>query len=386
MPEYIVRSAFSAKCPTGEQLLRKGEVLRLSSSKASALVLSGYIVDVNVGLDPLVKYEARVKVLREKVGYTANDAQIEAEQLVTSCLKRHEATKTLTPPSKGFLAEVEELNRTSTGSNPVSPIPSDTGAGEWAGYRCNIGNGCAHGCLYCYAEKMASRFDRIQSAEAWREEVSRDSTTRAVKRYSAPIMFPTTHDITPAYLPAYRAHLYNLLEAGNTVLLVSKPHLASIQAICSEFSSFRDNMMFRFTIGGLNGEVMNHWEPGAPLFEERLRCLKYAFERGYTTSVSAEPMLGGRHETVKLYYLLEPFITKEIWFGKMNNIGGFRASEVAEVARHATELTALQTNDEIMELVGSLDGKPKVQWKDSIKELIAKRTGATTNVNGGLIK
>jgi len=222
---------------------------------------------------------------------------------------------------------------------------------------------------------MAVRFGRVADSEAWQEENLRDASTAGCKKYDSTIMFPTTHDITPAYLPAYRVHLFNLLEAGNTVLMVTKPHFESIQAICSEFSTFRDNIMFRFTIGGLNTEVMSHWEPGAPLFEERLQCLKYAFEQGYTTSVSAEPMLGGRDEAVKLYYLLEPYITREIWFGKMNNIGGFRTSADPEVARYAQELLELQSNDEIMELVGNLNGLPKVEWKDSIKEIIARRAG-----------
>ena len=372
MPNYVIRSAFTAKSPTGDREMRKGEAISLSSSKASSMVQSEHLVDAHVGLNLLDKYEARVKVLMKELGYPGKEAMSQATQMVSSFFKRHESSKTVTAPSEEFLAEVEAFNRTVTGKNPINKELSSTGVGEWAGYTCNIGSGCSHGCRYCYAEKMAVRFGRVVDSDAWQEETLREVSTGGCKKYDSTIMFPTTHDITPAYLPAYRVHLYNLLEAGNNVLLVSKPHMESIQTICSEFSSYRDNMMFRFTIGGLDAEVMSHWEPGAPLFEERLQCLKHAFEQGYTTSVSAEPMLGGRDEAVKLYHLLEPYITKEIWFGKMNNIGGFRASTDSEVARHAKELLALQSNDEIMELVGSLNGLPKVQWKDSIKEIIAK--------------
>ena len=373
MLEYIVRSSFTAKSPTGDQLLRKGEALRLSCSKAASLISKGLIVDAHVGNNLLDKYESRVNVLIRHLDYSRGDAQIEATQMVESCLKRHESMKSISSPTEEFLAEVEEFNRTATGKNPILKELSSTGVGEWAGYTCNIGSGCSHGCRYCYAEKMAVRFGRIADSEAWQEETLRDVSTSGCKKYASTVMFPTTHDITPAFLPAYRVHLYNLLVAGNTVLLVSKPHLESIQSICSEFSSFRDTMMFRFTIGGLNAEVMRHWEPGAPLFEERFQCLKHAFEQGYTTSVSAEPMLGGRNEAVKLHFLLEPYITKEIWFGKMNNIGGFRSSSDQEVARHAKDLLELQSDDEIMSLVGSLRGLPKVQWKDSIKDIITKR-------------
>ena len=374
MNSYSVVKSFEVKTLTGNKVFKRGEAIRLSFAKAATLMANGLLIDAHVGKNMLDKYETRVTVLMEKLGYSREDAQTEAMQLVTSCLKRHESTKTIKPPTEGFLDEVEEFNRTAQGKNPVHKEQSEKGVGEWAGYTCNIGNGCSHGCRYCYAEKMAVRFGRIVNSEAWQEEQLRNVSTLECKKYDSTIMFPTTHDITPAYLPAYRVHLYNLLNAGNTVLVVTKPHIESIQAICSEFSSFRDNLMFRFTIGGLNPEVMSHWEPGAPLFEERLQSLKYAFEQGYTTSLSAEPMLGGRDEAVKLYYLLEPFITKEIWFGKMNNIGGFKASTDPEVARHAKELLKLQADDEIMEMVDYLNGLSKVKWKDSVKEIITKRT------------
>lgn len=373
MNKYVVRSAFTARTPAGEKMMRIGEAYRLSSSQAISLVSKGLAVDAHVGLDLLGNYEARINVLMGKLGYAKQNAETEAAAFVQSCLKRHESVKSSVPPSPEFLAEVEEFNRTTKGKNPVHKEQSEKGVGEWAGYTCNIGNGCSHGCLYCYAEKMAVRFGRVANSEAWQDERLREVSTESCKAYDSTIMFPTTHDITPTYLPAYRVHLYNLLKAGNKVLLVSKPHYESIRVICSEFSSYRDNMMFRFTIGGLNAEIMSHWEPGAPPLEERLKCLKHAFEQGYTTSVSAEPMLGGRDEAVKLYYLLEPFITKEIWFGKMNNVGGFRTSLDPEVARHSKELLELQSNDETMELVGSLNGLPKVQWKDSIKAIIDNR-------------
>jgi len=87
-------------------------------------------------------------------------------------------------------------------------------------------------------------------------------------------------------------------------------------------------------------------------------------------------MLGGKEEAKRLYHLLGPYITKEIWFGKMNKIGGLKTSADPDIARHATEVIALQADDEIIELVSMLDGLPKIKWKDSIKEIIARRTGS----------
>lgn len=375
MNSYLALRPLEIRTPIGSKVWKRGEAIRLSSLQATGKVAGGVVVDRHVGIDLLATYETRSKTLRDKLGFSPEEARVEALKLVSSCLKRHESTKTVPVPTEEFLAEVEDFNRTADGKNPILKEQSSTGVGEWAGYTCNIGTGCSHGCRYCYAEKMATRFKRVEGAEEWQEEIFREVSTVGCKKYPSTIMFPTTHDISPAYLPAYRVHLYNLLEAGNQVLVVSKPHLESIQAICAEFSSYRDQITFRFTIGGIDNEVMGHWEPGAPAFEERLECLRHAFEKGYSTSISAEPMLAGQEDAVKLYHLLEPYITKEIWFGKMNNVGGFRASADPKVARHAAELIDLQSDDEIMELVGTLGGMPKVKWKDSIKAIIAKEEG-----------
>jgi len=376
MLNYLVKSAFTANTPVGKKTWNRGEAACLSHTNAKHLLSKGILVEKNVGLDLLYRYEERVYQLITRLGFMTLDAQKAAADLINSLLKRHEALKTSQPPSSAFLEEVEEFNRTATGGNPISKIDSDEGAGEWAGYRCNIGDGCHHGCLYCYAEGMkVTRWGQIESAEAWRTEVVKEYSTKKCRKYDEPIMFPTTHDISPTYLPAYRCHLYNILNAGNRVVLVSKPHRECIEAICNEFTSFRDTMTFRFTIGALNDAVLRHWDQCAPDLEERLECLRLAFENGYKTSVSTEPMLCDRSEAEKLYYTLEPYVTEDIWFGKMNGKGGLRKSPDPEVAEQAVAVLENQTDDEILELVEQLKGLPKVAWKDSITKVINKPAG-----------
>lgn len=373
MFDYLIKTPFK----TTTRTMNKGEALRLSSTspKAMELVGGGYLFEANVGLDLLSRFDTRVNMLMDKLVFSRERAVAEATGMIAACLKRHESLKRTIPPSEEFLAEVSEFNRTATGKNPISKEQSDKGVGEWAGYRCNIGTGCAHGCLYCYAENFATRFGRVENGGDWLEEVARDVSTADCKKYSEPIMFPTPHDITPEYLPAYRCHIYNILSAGNTVVIVSKPHEKSIRGICSEFSSFRDNVTFRFSIGSLDNEAMMVWEPGAPALTERLKCLRIAFEHGFKTSISAEPMLGNRQDAERLYYVVEPFVTEDIWFGKMRNAGRHKKNSDPEVARRATELMAAQSNPEIMMLVETMNGLPKVRWKDSIQEVIAKRAG-----------
>lgn len=384
MREYLVRSPFRRNSAHGELLINRGETIRISSSKAVPHVSSGLIVEKHVGLDLITTFESRTGQLVDKLGYSTYPAETGAIKLVISCLKRHKSLKSINPPSSEFLQQIQEFNRTASGKNPITKIVSDTGAGEWAGYNCNIGEGCQHGCLYCYASGIAvTRFKRVASQAEWCNEKLITANTAKCKKYPFPIMFPTTHDITPVYLPAYRCHLYNILNAGNTVILVSKPHRASIEAICSELSSYRDTMIFRFSIGCFENATLSLWEPGAPSLSERMWCLQYAFEQGFRTSVSAEPMLTDRHGAERLYYALEPFVTEDVWFGKMNNVGSFRKSENADLAKSAAELVAAYQDNEIMAMVDHMAALPKVSWKDSIKEVIKKHAvNADKSING----
>ena len=132
-------------------------------------------------------------------------------------------------------------------------------------------------------------------------------------------MFPTSHDITPQFLEECVTVLRKLLAAGNEVLIVTKPHLECIERLCRELAAYKEKIVFRFTIGAMDDELLRFWEPGAPAFAERLAALKHAHEQGFRTSVSAEPMLDVPH-AVELYETLVPFVTDTIWFGKMNDV------------------------------------------------------------------
>ena len=78
------------------------------------------------------------------------------------------------------------------------------------------------------------------------------------------IMFPTSHDITPQFLDHCVTVLRKLLAAGNEVLIVTKPHLDCIERLCRELAEYREKIVFRFTIGAMDDELLRFWEPGAP--------------------------------------------------------------------------------------------------------------------------
>ncbi|MFA5130589.1 MAG: hypothetical protein WC477_06815 [Patescibacteria group bacterium] len=161
----------------------------------------------------------------------------------------------------------------------------------------------------------------------------------------------------------------NILKADNDILIVSKPHLDCIKAICDRFVDWKDRILFRFTIGAMNDDVLGYWEPGAPKFAERLASLQYAFENGYKTSVSCEPMLDSRNMS-HLFNALKPFVTDSIWIGKMNNVERRVKVENDEDRKMVDAIIAGQTDNKIWIIYNNLRNEPKVRWKESIKAVV----------------
>jgi len=159
---------------------------------------------------------------------------------------------------------------------------SNHGTKEWADKTVNCCTGCSHDCRYCYAKaREVHRFKRLTAAQWPLEQVRMHDVYKKHKRFPGVVMFPSTHDITPNNLDACLTVLDKLLAAGNNVLIVSKPHLDCIRAICDSFQHYRDlfnvvgddhcryKMLFRFSIGACNDQILSYWEPNAPTYSER---------------------------------------------------------------------------------------------------------------------
>lgn len=183
-------------------------------------------------------------------------------------------------------------------------------------------------------------------------------------------MYPSQHDLSPDFKQQHMETISKLLAAGNSVLLVTKAHLETVQAICDRFDNQKDRLLFRITIGSLDRQICSFWEPGAPQPDERVEALKYAFTQGYMTSVSAEPMLDGPDNMIKLYRALEPYITNDIWFGKMNSIRSRVDMSLPAVAAGVEIIEKLQSDANIGRLYEALKAEPKVKWKESIKKVV----------------
>lgn len=218
---------------------------------------------------------------------------------------------------------------------------------------------------------MAIRFKRKTSKNWEKEDINSSQLIKKVKKVDGLIMYPSSHDITPINLQYSITFLQKLLESGNRVLIVSKPHKIVIEKICETFSEFKENILFRFTIGSNNSDVLKFWEPNAPSYEERLNCLKHAYELGFSTSISCEPMLDSNIEQLVLE--LEPFVTDSIWIGKANfllrrlKMNGITDTE--NITK-ANELISSQTDSKIKTLYNNLITNPKIKWKESIKKIV----------------
>ena len=252
-----------------------------------------------------------------------------------------------------------------------APANPRFGVAEWAEASVNIGTGCSHNCRYCYACGSALWRRQIACRDDWTNERLKSNPPKATK-YNGRVMFPTTHDISPFYLETAVTTLRGLLEHGNQVLIVSKPHLACIQRLCREFANFKAQILFRFSIGTLDESLATFWEPGAPLISERIECLKFAHAAGFATSVSMEPMLAGTDDAINTFNALTPFVTDKIWLGKMNKVSQRVDQRDPNVRRRCIAIGKLQCDDEVRRMVATLQGHPKIEWKESIAEVIGR--------------
>jgi len=248
------------------------------------------------------------------------------------------------------------------------------GTKEWASRNENLIKGCSHDCKYCYAKAMTIQH-KHNTKEDWKNEiVNQGKLKKGFRKHDGLIMFPSSHDITPDHLNECMTFLYHILEPGNNVLIVSKPHLNCIKEICGYFNEYKDKILFRFTIGSADSAILKFWEPNAPDFEERLESLKYAFNAGYQTSVSCEPMLDDKIDQV--IEKVSPYVTETIWIGKPNKLNerlsmnGFKNDFATMDA--ARRLKGLFPDEYVLDLCATYKDNPKIRWKESIKKVIEK--------------
>jgi DNA repair photolyase len=248
-----------------------------------------------------------------------------------------------------------------------------SGTKEWAAKNVNWCKGCIHNCRYCYAMKNALRFNRIEKREDWANfEVNKSVLTKTFRKTDKSFMMPSSHDIFPEILKESIIVLENVLKSGNNVLIVTKPHMECIATIIENLDKYKSQMEFRFTIGHFSNADLRFWEPGAPIFKERISCLKHANESGYKTSVSMEPLL--TTEPMKIIEKVEKFCN-EIWIGKMNHMLSELNDPLDEEKPYFGIIKLIDKNIDLITLDIIKECKnrgiyEKIRWKDSMKQTL----------------
>jgi len=230
-----------------------------------------------------------------------------------------------------------------------------TGTKEWAEFNVNFSKGCSNNCKYCYAKRMASRFGwKI----TWQDMENKDfMATKGFTKREGVIMSPSSHDITESNVDLAIKVFQHILEVGNDLLIVSKPKESLIRKICENIVDWKEQVLFRFTIGTLDDSVREYWEPCAPSIEDRISTLKYVYDNGWETSVSIEPYL--ERNVVGIINRLDPHITDCLWVGPMNKthvLKGFWTE-------NETTLYSVEIREKIREEILALKN-PKIKFKD----------------------
>nr|BDI55220.1 MAG: methylthiotransferase, radical SAM superfamily [uncultured archaeon] len=191
------------------------------------------------------------------------------------------------------------------------------GTKEWADWNFNIFKGCPNNCRYCYAKFMALRFKRIKTLDEWQNPIlNKKVFFQTYKKKKGRGMFPTSHDITPSTFTHCGIALIRLLQAGNEVLITTKPDFNLIKMLCKKIKPYKDQVQFRFTITSIDDKLLQYWEKNAPNYQSRKDSLIYAFREGFKTSVSIEPFLDPN--PIPLINDIWLYCTESIWLGIMN--------------------------------------------------------------------
>lgn len=237
-----------------------------------------------------------------------------------------------------------------------------------AEHRINIMGGCGLNCKYCFVAHHCLQHGRIRQRSDW-ASLNRSYSGAMKDEYpyfDGVGVYPTAHDIEPRHLPHHIAFIKKQIAAGNQLQISTKAHFECIDEICRVFEPHKEQISFMFTITSLNDQVSRFWEVNAPTPYERVASLMLAQKHGFRTSVNIEPMLEGPKEAVAVFRRVEPFVSEEIWIGKMNSPTLRVDTTIKENDDAVKQILRIQASGNMVKLVKELYTEPKVRWHDSV--------------------
>ena len=141
-----------------------------------------------------------------------------------------------------------------------------------------------------------------------------------------------------------------------------------IDRLTNDLKKWEDQILFRFIIGSMDNSILEFWEPNAPYFEDRKFALETAFNKGYRTSVSMEPLLDNDlYNTKVLIDTLEPYVTDFILIGKMNKPE--KRINIKE-NDYIRDYLSRQNDDNILSIYNYFKDNEKIKWNESIKNFV----------------
>ena len=228
-------------------------------------------------------------------------------------------------------------------------MKNKTGTKEWSEHSVNSQIGCRNDCRYCYMKQIYKRFNSHPTG-IYSQEFT---ITPKIRKYTGVVMYPTAHDINERnYMRCFEV-IQKILDAGNSVLVVSKMSSKVAKEFCKKFTPSK-NLEIRVTITYNDQEIGDYFEPNAPTCKDRMGALKTLFKAGFKTSVSIEPALTVPELLVEN---VSPYCRGDIWVGLLNRY---------KINEHPIErATWLFTFARLKTIYNKLKDNPKVKFKDS---------------------
>ncbi len=270
-----------------------------------------------------------------------------------------------------FKPEVNPPTIATVDQQPVKSKKEKDNVQDWADKGINVYRGCSNDCRYCYAREISVR-QHGNTLDQWKNEVlNKNIVKKGWRKSDKFLMFPTTHDITPGTYDVCEVVLTKVLKAGNTVLIVSKPRADLIAKLCDALNPYKKQILFRFTIGAQDNELLSFWEPNAPAYEDRRKALKIAHEKGFNTSVSLEPMLDPAN-IEDLIEDLRAYTTDSMWIGTMTMIRKRVKNDSAQVEAEIVKIMTGQTPKKLESIYMKYKNDPLIKWKGHVRKALKK--------------
>lgn len=182
-------------------------------------------------------------------------------------------------------------------------------AGEYSPLACNLADGCAHGCVYCYAARIAVAQNRFIDIEDFRrnprirpqvlQEVEKDAKAIFNRRG---LLGPDPGAVMLCFMTDPFQPLAGLAEVtevacgiiadnGLTVKLLTKAAGSAALGAMQRLAEQKGRHWFGISLTTFNQNLADAWEPGAAPVYERLFGLDLAMQHGLNTWVSMEPVI-----------------------------------------------------------------------------------------------